>query len=247
MDFITDLATELLRRTPHRGDGITVTVEASKGVKTTTTKITTETAAKQIGKPVGTYINIESPEDCAAELSKYLRVLIPPKSRVLVVGLGNDRFVADSLGPQVLSYINTNDNLMTFEPNVGGITGIESVDAIKAITKLAKPDAVVVIDSLVSREADKIGTNYQIASSGISPGSGIARTNKRLDKKFLNVPVIAVGIPVCTILQPSPKSPAARKKTKRHETHIMHVVPKEIDIIIKNCALNIAAAVNTLQ
>jgi spore protease len=193
----------------------------------------TEKAANDIGKPVGLYINIDAPIDMDGEtvalaVAKALHAQISGK-RILTVGLGNAAFVADSLGAKVLTHIDTNENIMTFEPNVGGVTGINSVDAVKAISNLAKPDVVVVVDSLVARDAGRIGTNYQIADSGITPGSGIGRNNKRLDKNFLGVPVTAIGIPVCTILT-----------TKTGD--IMHVVPKDIDAIIANCALVISAA-----
>jgi spore protease len=231
--FVTDLAVELLRRSPQHGRGITVSSKKTVGGKITTTKITNKSGEKQIGKPIGTYINIESePEtDNSVLISKELQNIIKKNARVLAVGLGNDRFIADSLGPRVLSYINTGEKLMTFEPNVKGITGINSVDAIKQIVKLAKPDYVIVIDSLVSGSADKIGVNYQIATSGITPGSGIGRDNKRLDKKFLGVPVIAVGVPICTIIS------GENGKT-------LHATVKEIDRIIINCALNIANGIN---
>jgi spore protease len=230
MKIITDLACELLQKPPYCTDGIIIKKDKNK----TVTQIINEEGVKQTGKPIGTYINIECPDDkIIPEITKSLKKLTAAKPRILAVGLGNDRFVADSLGPKVLSYINTNENLMTFEPNVGGITGINSVAAIKAITKLAKPDCVLIIDSLVARDADKIGKNYQIADSGITPGSGIGRDNKRCDKKFLGVPVIAVGVPVCTIL--------------KNKDKIMHVVPHQIDIVVKECSLNIAAAVNAMQ
>jgi spore protease len=230
--YITDLAAELLRRTPRRDNGISVAEKRTGGVKVTTMKITSAAGAKKIGKPVGTYINCENQieTDNSAVISRELRKIIPKSSRILAVGLGNDRFIADSLGPKVLSYINTGKDLMTFEPNVKGITGINSVDAIKQIVKLCKPDFVVVIDSLVSGAADKIGTNYQIATTGITPGSGIGRDNKRLDKRFLGVPVIAIGVPICTII-------TTKKNT-------LHATVKEIDQIIAHCALNIANGIN---
>lgn len=249
---VTDLAVELLRRTPRRSSGITVKTVQSDGVYVTATQITDEAGAKQIGKPAGTYINIECAvdSDISAVIAQELRKLsaklpagrksagaadrssdktAPP--RILIVGLGNDRFVADSLGPRVLSYIKTGEKLMTFEPNVKGITGINSVDAIKQITALCKPEFVIAVDSLVCASADRIGCNYQIATTGITPGSGVCRDNKRLDEKFLRVPVIAVGVPICIIME-SPKG------------KLLHATVKDIDRVIINCALNIANGIN---
>jgi spore protease len=235
---ITDLACEMLRRRPKYEDGVSVSVKRMGGVKTTTTKILSASAASEIGKPCGIYINIETkanstPEHTVTAIASAVNGQIKRAEKILVVGLGNDRFIADSLGPKVLRYINTNENLMTFEPNVSGITGINSVDAIKAISRLAKPTLVIVIDSLVAADASRIGTNYQIADSGITPGSGIGRDNKRIDRQFLGVPVIAIGIPVCTIIT---------TKIGR----IMHLMPKNIDAVVEESSLVIAAAIGTL-
>ena len=92
---------------------------------------------------------------------------------------------------------------------------------------------MIVIDSLVSASPSRIGTNYQICTSGITPGSGIGRDNQTLNQKLLKVPVIALGVPVCTIM--------TSDKNK-----IYHVVPKDIDMVIRDCAHLIARSLNTL-
>ncbi len=240
MTIISDLACELLRRRPANTDGVHVTTRHLPHLTIHTTVIETATAAKAIGKPVGTYVNFAVEPDTnlddtplVGQLAKALRPLLPNRERLLVVGLGNDRFVADSLGPQVLRQLTPTPHLLTFEPNVRGVTGINSVDAIKAISDLVHPTAVIVIDSLVSAEPDRIGTNYQIWTSGITPGSGLGRDNPCLNQALLGVPVIAVGIPVCTLL------------TKPHRP-IYHVVPKDIDLVIDDCAMVVATAISTL-
>lgn len=238
MPFISDLACELLRRKPAHTHGVQITSTKRLGIKTSTTIIRTAKAADTVGKPIGTYVNIQtSPTSANDHLIKALADALQTQTKrhtpILVVGLGNDKFVADSLGPQVLQRLHTGPTLCTFEPNVGGVTGINSVDAIKAITTVAKPATVIIIDSLVSAAPARIGTNYQICTSGITPGSGIGRDNQKIDKKLLGVPVIAIGIPVCTIMTTAPDK-------------VYHVVPKDIDSVIANCAYVIAAAINTL-
>lgn len=237
MDFISDLACELLRRTPHKASGLSVTNTEHGGISLHCTTIKTSTAAQQIGKPIGTYYNIDAtlgrPRNIINILRHSLRTLIKGSAKILVVGLGNDKFVADSLGPCVLEQIKTCDKLITFEPNVFGVTGINSVDAIKAITKLTQPDTVIIIDSLVSATPSRIGTNYQICTSGITPGSGIGRNNQTINQKLLGVPVLAIGVPVCTIMTTVPD-------------RIYHVVPKDIDVVIRDCATMIAKSINTL-
>ena len=60
METITDLAYELLRRAPRTTSGIEVTTTAQAGITIHTTTITTTTAARLIGKPIGTYLNLDT-------------------------------------------------------------------------------------------------------------------------------------------------------------------------------------------
>ena len=237
MQTVTDLACELLRRTPRPITGLSVSTMQDAGITIQTTMITSATAAHLIGKPVGTYLNLDTTNSKSRNIVQILRralhILITKPGKILIVGLGNDKFVADSLGPSVLEQIKTGGRLVTFEPCVFGVTGINSVAAIRAITRLVHPTTVIVIDSLVSATPSRIGTNYQICTSGITPGSGIGRDNQTINSKLLGVPVLAIGVPVCTLMT-------------QEQGQIYHVVPKDIDIIIRDCAKIIARSINTL-
>lgn len=237
MENITDLACEILKRVPHTTPGLSVIETDHGGVTIHQTTIETAQAARKIGKPIGTYLNLDTrnckPRHIVQALHRALQPLILNSNKILIVGLGNDKFVADSLGPCVLEHIKTGEQLLTFEPCVFGVTGINSVDAIKAITRMIHPTTVIVVDSLVSATPGRIGTNYQVCTSGITPGSGINRNNQTINQKLLGVPVLAIGVPVCTIMTTVPD-------------HIYHVVPKDIDVVIRDCAKIIAQAINTL-
>ena len=237
METITDLAYELSRRIPKPAAGLITQQLNISGITIHKTIVKNNYAARQIGKPIGTYLNLDTTNqkmrNIVLALRQVLRPLLTDKLyKILIVGLGNDKFIADSLGPSVLEQIKTGEKLLTFEPGVFGVTGINSVDAIKAMTRLVQPNAVIVIDSLVSATPSRIGTNYQICTSGITPGSGIGRDNQTISEKLLGVPVLAIGVPVCTIMTTNKQ--------------IFHVVPKDIDVVIKNCAKIIAQSINTL-
>ena len=239
MQTVTDLACELLRRTPHKTAGLTVNTTEHAGISIQRTQITHASAARAIGKPIGTYINFNTnnskPRHVIQALYHALNTLITDNNKVLIVGLGNDKFVADSLGPCVLQQIKTGGKLVTFEPSVFGVTGINSVAAIQAMTRLVRPTVVIVIDSLVSASPSRIGTNYQICTSGITPGSGVGRDNQTINRKLLGVPVLALGVPVCTMMTP------------QNTNQVYHVVPKDIDVVIRDCANIIARSLNTLE
>ena len=43
---------------------------------------------------------------------------------------------------------------------------------------------------------NRVSTTIQISDTGINPGSGVGNKRKALNKEYLGVPVIAVGIPM---------------------------------------------------
>lgn len=84
-------------------------------ISVTKVEVISEEGEKQIGKPRGVYITLESPElarqtegyhrEMSAALSCYLKELIPENkqpTKILVVGLGNKDATPDSLGPRVI-------------------------------------------------------------------------------------------------------------------------------------------------
>jgi len=242
--IITDLAVELCEKITHSDDGITFDIQEFDGGKKYLTHIITARAAKHIGKPIGAYCNVELEKSSdilnqdiaqafikvfSTTLSKFVENTKIPLEKLLVVGLGNSRFVADSLGPKVCDNITTGDQIATFTPSIQAVTGIPSTQAIKAITDMVKPSHVIIIDSLCCHEKSRLGTSFQISNSGITPGSGVYRNNQKLDQNFLGMPVIAIGVPLVIYL-PS----------------LHYVVPKTIDMLVDGCAGVISEAVGKI-
>lgn len=143
------------------------------------------------------------------ELEKVLKYSKIKKSDTcLVVGLGNPKIISDALGSKTISNIivtrhlyllNNVDlkyrNVSILEPNVMGVTGIDSYEIIKNTIKEIKPDFVIFIDSLCAMDIRRLNKTIQITTSGISPGSGIGNSRGELSFDTLNVKVIAIGIP----------------------------------------------------
>lgn len=126
----------------------------------------------------------------------------------LVIGIGNRKIVSDALGAKALENIivtrpmyllNNVDkkyrNVSILEPNVMGVTGIDSFEIIKNVVKEVKPDFVIAIDSLCARSIERLNKTIQITTAGITPGSGIGNNKEELSVDTLHVPVIAVGVP----------------------------------------------------
>ena len=80
-------------------------------------------------------------------------------------------------------------------PDVLGNTGMESAELIQAAVEKVEPSAVVVIDALAARRLSRLCASVQLASSGISPGSGVGNRRAEISEKTLGVPVFSMGIP----------------------------------------------------
>ena len=138
------------------------------------------------------------------EVIQYYLKIYPSKERIMIVGLGNDEFSPDALGPNTVRKINATFHLKKGEysekrvccviPGVKGMTGLESASIIKAIVKENKIDLVICIDSLATSSIERLNKVIQITDRGITPGSGVNNYRKSITKKYLQVPVIAIGI-----------------------------------------------------
>ncbi len=140
------------------------------------------------------------------KVMKYAK--IKKNDKCLIIGLGNRKIISDALGSKCLEEIivtrhlyllNNIDrkyrNTAILEPNVMGVTGIDSFEIIKTTIKEIKPDFVIAIDSLCAADIRRLTKTIQITSSGITPGSGIGNTRSELSYDTLGVKVIAIGVP----------------------------------------------------
>ena len=237
--FSSDMANELAEKIHHSEPGVTFDVQKlPDGIKKFTTRVTTPKAARKFGKPLGIYCNIESEKSITENASKISKVLLEclveflgdsKKGPLLVVGLGNNRFVADSFGPKVCELLRTGAGVAAFAPGVAGVTGIKSTTAIKAITDAIHPSHVIILDTLCCDDRARLGRSFQISNTGIQPGSGITHENARLDAEFLGVPVVAAGVPLVV-----------------HVPELHYVVPKHIDAVVAQCSKIFADAINLL-
>ena len=222
----TDLAVEAreIYKEENKKDAEGVIVEEleDEGTKITKVEILNEEAARDIGKPVGTYITLDIPEftaydgglmnDVSNVLGKNLKKLIGIKENelALVVGLGNWKVTPDALGPKVTEGIMVTRHLKSvmpetiddsvfpvaaIAPGVLGVTGVETGEIIKGLVEKIKPDVVICIDALASRKIERVNRTIQVSDTGISPGAGVGNHRMKINKETLGVRVIAIGVP----------------------------------------------------
>lgn len=188
----------------------------------TKVEVLNEQGSQIMNKGIGTYVTLESKlmkydddesrEQIINYLAKELKDIFGSEEhkKTLVIGLGNWNITSDALGPKSVSktlvtrHIFKNYNkdydddfaeVAALSPGVMGITGIETSETVKAIVDIIKPDRVVAIDALASRKMDRVNSTIQISTAGISPGGGVGNKRKALNKEYLGVDVIAIGVP----------------------------------------------------
>ena len=187
------------------------------------------------------------------ELKRYLK----KNTKVLIVGLGNRKSTPDALGPKVLDNIivtrhlfslgnveSNYSNVSILEPNVFGLTGISSIDLIKQVVSIVKPDYTILIDSLCTSNTTRLNRTIQITDKGINPGSGVYNDRGELSEKTLNCKTIAIGVPTVIDIDELIKSKIIDKTKKIEMEDNLIVTPKEIDFIVDNLSYVIASSIN---
>ncbi len=217
----TDLAVEMKEDIqsdePISGVHVMTRNNGDTDIKEVRIVVENEQGANNLGKPIGTYITLES-EDLRREdesfhqpmmevLAKHLRQFIGTKTKIMVAGLGNRDVTPDALGPLVIDNLYVTRHLLSegiitrsvelsaIAPGVMAQTGMESVTILKALVDEIKPELVIVIDALAARDSDRLNKTIQLADTGITPGSGVGNHRNAINKESIGVPVLAIGVP----------------------------------------------------
>ena len=285
----TDLAMEAKELHPEL-PGIYEQSEQKGSVSISRITVENEQSANKIGKLCGKYVTLDSPaladrdsqafHEIACILADEITKLIgnlKEGATILVAGLGNRFITPDSLGPRVVekTYVTRHiteympdaldeklRSVCAIAPGVLGITGVETFDIVSSLVSKLKPDAVIAIDSLASRRAARINTTIQLTDTGISPGSGVGNNRAGLNRQTLNVPVIAVGVPMVvfatTIAQDTITLIAEKTGLHNDEQKLikladevinenmgtMVVTPKDIDCIVDDMSKVLSEGIN---
>ena len=270
MECRTDLALEAVADSGLSSD---ITQEVSQAGEATITRIVvgSERAAREIGKPPGTYITVEVPplsdneellEQLAQAIAGELRGLLPKEGTVLVIGLGNSSITPDALGPQAADMVLATRHIRgefarsmglddlrptaVLTPGVLGQTGVESGEMAAGLCSAVKPAAVIAVDALAARSLSRLGCTVQLCDTGISPGSGVGNNRRALTEELLGVPVIGMGVPTvvdaATIARELTGDAAADIVNPRGASMI--VTPREVDLVIRRAARLVAMAIN---
>ena len=166
---------------------------------------------------------------------------------IFVVGIGNDNYTSDSVGPKTLKHIRVNSYLTNMglkmitpkvsalEPGVLGETGILTERIISSVVNEIKPDIVIMIDSYVTDTIDFLNKTIEINNNGLYPGNGIKNINSKLDREKLGVPVLVIGVPTAVEV----------KFTKNKDNYVPYLLStKDVDKYIDEISKLIGEAIN---
>lgn len=217
----TDLAYEAHEGLAQKCEGIVLEKQDLSHGDLIKIEIIDKEAEKVVGKKIGKYISYETMsfkhlqdearKEVIETLSNNLKNLVDiNREKILVVGLGNRRVTADSLGPRTVDKIKVTrqffkaykkeydedyNELAILVPGVMGVTGVETQDTIRGLIDRIKPTMIIAIDALASRNMNRLCSVIQITDAGIEPGSGIGNMQGSLNKESMGVKIAAIGVP----------------------------------------------------
>ncbi len=186
------------------------------GVTSSKLFVETKKHARELGFDMGHYFIINAPNlDCLMpehnkllqeEISKRLSFLfssnnINRRSKVLIVGIGNPKIIADSFGVRCAEKISIlpyskNNRIYKILPNTFSNTGINAYDMVRLLVGWCKVDLVLLFDSLATSNIGRLGCSIQFNDAGLTPGSAMNNFGLPINKDSLNVPCICIGVPM---------------------------------------------------
>lgn len=213
--------------------------------------------SKKSGFGAGEYFIINSPlthlldKECHDYVCEILRIRLGKMMKekgfkrgrkVLIVGLGNPAILADALGSKVVDKVEINvdldkNNIFKISPNVFALTGINSFDMVHMLTIWLDVDFVLLIDSLATKNVNRLGVSIQLNNFGITPGSALNNFGRKICKESLGVPCFAIGVPLMLIgeevIEDSPENLILTPKDI-HENldNLVYIISKAINLII---------------
>ena len=216
-DLAVEMKEEIQSDEPIKGVHVMTKNNGDTDIKEVRIVVENEQGAMQLGKPVGTYITLESEQLRRADeefhkpmmevLARHLRQFVGNKKRIMVAGLGNREVTPDALGPFVIDNLYVTRHLLkegiishsaeisAIAPGVMAQTGMEAVTVLKALIDEIKPELLIVIDALAARESDRLNKTIQLADTGITPGSGVGNHRNAINEESVGIPVLALGVP----------------------------------------------------
>lgn len=267
MKIYSDIALELVNEQIETHE-----ISLKFGCKSTTMKINSKKQESLYCKRQGEYFLLDCFNACLLEpfvikyVSEQIGIYLKDKiislngcklSKIMVICLGNENILVDSLGTRVFNSLiskssnQVSDKIFAVSPNVYSKTNIPTFDYIQALKNKIKPEICLIIDSLSTTSVVRLGSSFQICDSGINAGSAYNKKSKLICKETLGLPVISIGVPFVLKLDDfineflySLSDDEEDKELFLRNFSKFQIVPKQIDVLINNCSEIITNAIN---
>ena len=257
--YRSDVAGELFEHLGGRIDGVDCEKFRLCSMDALRVTVNTREAAEKLGKSVGDYYTLSLDGVCYRSHPRFeyavravgalIRRCLPSDLRggVLVAALGNPDITPDAVGSLAASsllvtrHISGKPGFERFSKvslcrtGVLGTTVVESAVEIKALCDSIHPSAVIAVDALAGGELSALCRSIQVCNTGISPGSGVGNDRAALDREFLGVDVVAVGVP--TVMDASGICASG-------ECADMFITPRNIDSLVRCVSRIIGYGIN---
>ena len=202
MAYRTDLAVELLENLRGRDElsGVSEREYEREGLHIHEAEVTTERAARLLGKPCGRYLTLslealsrreeEAFPRSVRVLAALIETLLPPLDSAAprahrrtrqpldhagrgrpALGRPCDRDAAPHL-PLARIFFASWRPVSVLAPGVLGQTGVETGEIVRGVLDHVRPHAVIAIDALAAGRLSRLVRTVQLADTGIVPGSG---------------------------------------------------------------------------
>ncbi|MBO7222130.1 MAG: GPR endopeptidase, partial [Clostridia bacterium] len=129
-----------------------------------------------------------------------------------------------------------------------------------ALNDAIKPSAIIVVDTLATTSVNRLGTSFQLSTSGIVPGGGVGQDKPPMNKDAFGVPTISIGVPLVLKMQGVIKDFVSAYKEIEKDFAVnefaLHsiladkklsrlvVAPKEVRFFLDNASQIISQAIN---
>ena len=264
----TDLAIER-RRADLTETGVEYSKELCPPGTWERVRITSDSGARGIGRPRGIYDTLTLPRldtadedvlyDAQEEVAKRLCTICDDISvlpgRILVVGLGNEKVTADSVGVKVATRVKPTMHIREYDedffdelecseiavlcPGVPALTGMDTATTVRAVCEGIAPDVILAIDAISTRSRTRLGNTIQICDTGVFPG-GMGNLKTAITRSAMGVPVIGIGVP--TVIDS--RLFGGQSRISELDFEPLFISPREIDEITDNAAMIIGGAIN---
>lgn len=256
-------------------DGVVYGETRDGDVVINTIDVIDERGEMKLGKPRGRYVTVsfgdvsemsyDEYEHVCRVISENIRALAKRAcagaESVLVCGLGNRRFAADAVGviaaekTLITRHLKKSDrevfdkagffDVCAVMPGVLAQTGIETRELILGAVREARPDVIIVVDSLAARKTERLGRAVQLTDTGISPGSGVGNHRAAINIGTTGVPTLAIGVPM-VIDAETLVSDALEKAGVTGDISVpdLFVCPKDVDLRTELVGSLIGYAIN---